>query len=243
MKDFSGKTVLVTGSASGIGEGTVRAFAAAGASVVVNSLGSVDAGTAIAESLPDAIYVKADVSQESDCQRLITATTDRFGRLDVLVNNAGFTKVIPYSDLDAATDEVWERIWRTNVMGTWYMSRAAVEPMRSGGGGSIINITSVAGLRAIGSSIPYGTSKAALNQMTVFLAKALGPDIRVNAVAPGLIDTPWTADWDDVRATVQRTAPLRRSGTPTDVAEACLGVARADYMTGNIMRIDGGLTL
>ena len=243
MHDFSDEVVVVTGSASGIGEGIARAFDAAGASVVVNSVRSTEAGSDIAGELRDARYVQADVSEEADCLRLIDETMEAFGRLDVLVNNAGYTQVIPYDDLDAATDEVWDRIWRTNVMGTWYLSRAAVTPMRASGGGSIINITSIAGLRAIGSSIPYGTSKAALNQMTVFLAKALGPDIRVNAVAPGLIDTPWTEDWDDVRATVRKATPLRRSGTPGDVAEACIGLAASNYVTGTVMTVDGGLTL
>ncbi len=241
MDDFSGKTVIVTGSASGIGEAVARGFAGAGASVVINSITSRDRGTKVAESLPSAIYIQADITDEDDCIRLVSGATDAFGRVDVLVNNAGFTEVIPYRDLDAATDEIWDRIWRTNVMGTWYMSRAASKAMASGS--SIINITSVAGLRAMGSSIPYGTSKAALNQMTVFLAKALGPDIRVNAVAPGLIDTDWTADWDEIRNTVEKTAPLRRSGQPEDVAEACLGIARSSYMTGVVVKLDGGLTL
>ncbi len=241
MDDFSGKTVLVTGSASGIGEAVARGFAAAGASVVINSVTSRERGTKVAESLPSAIYIQADITDEDDCVRVVTGATETFGSVDVLVNNAGFTKVIPYRDLDAATDEIWDRIWRTNVMGTWYMSRAAAKVMTSGS--SIINITSVAGLRAMGSSIPYGTSKAALNQMTVFLAKALGPDIRVNAVAPGLIDTDWTADWDEIRSTVQKSSPLRRSGQPEEVAEACLGIARSTYMTGVVVKLDGGLTL
>ena len=241
MDDFSGKTVIVTGSASGIGEAVARGFAAAGASVVINSVTSQDRGTKVAGSLPSAIYIQADITDEDDCIRVVSGATETFGSVDVLVNNAGFTKVIPYRDLDAATDEIWDRIWRTNVMGTWYMSRAAAKVMTSGS--SIINITSVAGLRAMGSSIPYGTSKAALNQMTVFLAKALGPDIRVNAVAPGLIDTDWTADWDEIRSSVQKSAPLRRSGQPEDVAEACLGIARSAYMTGVVVKLDGGLTL
>lgn len=241
MDDFSGKTVIVTGSASGIGEAVARGFAAAGASIVINSVTSHDRGTKVARSLPSAIYIQADITDEDDCIRVVSGATETFGSVDVLVNNAGFTKVIPYRDLDAATDEIWDRIWRTNVMGTWYMSRAAAKVMTSGS--SIINITSVAGLRAMGSSIPYGTSKAALNQMTVFLAKALGPDIRVNAVAPGLIDTDWTADWDEIRSSVQKSAPLRRPGQPEDVAEACLGIARSAYMTGVVVKLDGGLTL
>lgn len=241
MNDFAGKTVVVTGSASGIGEAVARGFAAAGASLVVNSVTSHDRGTKVAESLPSAIYIQADITDEDACIQMISGARETFGSVDVLVNNAGFTEVIPYRDLDGATDEIWDRIWRTNVMGTWYMSRAAAKVM--GPGSSIINITSVAGLRAIGSSIPYGTSKAALNQMTVFLAKALGPDIRVNAVAPGLIDTDWTAGWDEIRNTVQKSAPLHRSGQPEDVADACLGITRSAYMTGVVVKLDGGLTL
>ncbi len=241
MDDFSDKTVVVTGSASGIGEAVARGFAAAGASVVINSVTSRERGSGFADSLPSAIYVQADVTKDAECSSLISAATDAFGSVDVLVNNAGYTQVIPYRDLDAVTDDVWDRIWRTNVMGTWYMSRAAAKVM--GPGSSIINITSIAGMRAMGSSIPYGTSKAALNQLTVFLAKALGPDIRVNAVAPGLIDTDWTADWDDIRETVGKNAPLRRSGQPTEVAKACLGIARSTYMTGAIIKVDGGLSL
>lgn len=241
MDDFSDKTVVVTGSASGIGEAVARGFAAAGAAVVINSVTSRERGSGVADSLPSAIYVQADVTKEVECSGLISAATDAFGSVDVLVNNAGYTQVIPYRDLDAVTDDVWDRIWRTNVMGTWYMSRAAAKVM--GPGSSIVNITSIAGMRAMGSSIPYGTSKAALNQLTVFLAKALGPDIRVNAVAPGLIDTDWTADWDDIRETVGKNAPLRRSGQPAEVANACLGIARSTYMTGAIIKVDGGLSL
>jgi ketoreductase RED2 len=161
----------------------------------------------------------------------------------VLVNNAGTTQVIPHADLAAATDEVWHRILDVNVMGTWYVSRAAVDALRRDGGGCIVNVTSLAGVRPTGSSIPYAVSKAALNHLTLLLANVLGPDIRVNAVAPGLVDTPWTADWDVPRATVRKMAPLARSGQPQDIADVCLMLATAAYTTGEVVKADGGLHL
>ena len=239
----SGKVVVVTGSSSGIGEGVARAFAAEGASVVINSARSVDAGQAVAAGLPDAHYVHADVSDEAQAVALVAATMDRYGRLDVLVNNAGTTTVIPHGDLDAATDEVWDRILRVNLMGTWYMTRASLPAMRAGGGGCVINMTSIAGVAAIGSSIPYAVSKAALNHLTLLLANTLGPDIRVNAVAPGLVDTPWTADWEGPREHWRARAPLGRSGTPEDIAGACLYLASATFVTGQVIVADGGMTL
>ncbi|MDQ1395243.1 MAG: ketoreductase, partial [Acidimicrobiaceae bacterium] len=190
---LEGKVALVTGSASGIGEAVARTFAAEGASVLVNSVSSVETGTAVARSLPDAHYVQADVSDEAQARSLVDAAVERWGRLDILVNNAGTTTVIPHEDLDAVTDDVWHRILDVNVLGTWYVSRAAVGALRRDGGGTIINMTSLAGVRPTGSSIPYAVSKAALNHLTLLLANVLGPDIRVNAVAPGLVDTPWTA--------------------------------------------------
>lgn len=240
---LAGKVCIVTGSSSGIGEATARLFAAEGASVVVNSVTSVTAGEALAAELPDAMYVQADVADESQAKRLIEATIERWGRLDVLVNNAGTTKVIPHDDLDAVTDEVWHRILDVNVIGTWYVTRAAVPFLRADGGGNIINVTSLAGVRPVGSSIPYAVSKAAENHMTLLLAKVLGPEIRVNAIAPGLVDTPWTQDWDVVRAGVQAMAPLRRSGLPSDVAHMCLWIATASYATGDVVLVDGGVHL
>lgn len=240
---LEGKVAIVTGSSSGIGEATARLFAHEGARVVINSARSVDAGEALAASLPDALYVQADISDESQAKSIVEAAVDRWGRLDVLVNNAGYTQVIPHHDLDAVTDEVWHRILDVNVIGTWYMTRAAVETLRADGGGSVINVTSLAGLRPLGSSIPYAVSKAAENHLTRLLAKTLGPEIRVNAVAPGLVDTPWTKDWDAMRAAVEATAPLKRSGTPGDVAQACLWLATASYATGDVVVVDGGLHL
>jgi ketoreductase RED2 len=241
--DLDGKVAIVTGSSSGIGEAVARALAKAGAAVVVNSATSVTAGEAVAASLPDAMYVQADIADDDACRSLVAAATRRFGRLDVLVNNAGTTKVIAHADLDAATDEVWRDIFEVNVLGTWHMIRAAVPFLRSSGAGSIVNITSLAGERPVGSSIPYAVSKAGLNHLTLLLAKVLGPQIRVNAVAPGLIDTPWTASWHAMREAVRAQAPLRRSGVPDDVAAAVLGVIASDFITGQVLTVDGGLAL
>jgi ketoreductase RED2 len=237
------RVVLVTGSSSGIGAAVARRFAADGATVVVNSSSSVDAGTALAAELPGAFYVRADIANESEVGALIGEVEQRCGRLDVLVNNAGTTVRIDHGDLDAVTGEVWRRILAVNVVGTWNVVRAAVPLMRQGGGGCIINVTSLAGVRPTGSSIPYAVSKAGLNHMTLLLANVLGPEIRVNAVAPGLIDTPWTADWQEVRGFVEAMAPLRRSGVPDDVAGVCLSLAAAEYMTGEVVVVDGGLQL
>ena len=173
----------------------------------------------------------------------MAAALERWGRLDTLVNNAGTTAVIPHHDVEAASVDVWRRIFEVNVFGTWAMTVAALPALRDGAGGSIVNVASVAGVRPTGSSIPYAASKAALNHMTVLLAKVVGPEVRVNAVAPGLVDTPWTADWDVVREVVQQVAPLKRSGQPEDVAEVILALAGAAYVTGQVVVIDGGLSL
>jgi ketoreductase RED2 len=240
---FDGQTVLVTGSSSGIGAATARHFAAAGATVVVNSSTSAESGEALAAELPGASYVQADVSDEHQARRLIDEVVARHGRLDVLVNNAGTTQVIPHNDLGAASPDVWRRIFDVNVIGTWQVTVAAVDHLRSSGRGQVVNVSSVAGERPTGSSIPYACSKAAVSHMTRLLANVLGPDVRVNAVAPGLVDTPWTADWDFVREFVKAQAPLQRSGRPEDVAEVIVGLARAAYVTGEVVLVDGGLSL
>jgi ketoreductase RED2 len=239
---FVDKVALVTGSSSGIGEAIARHFDAAGATVVVNSSQSREAGEAVASSLQRGSYVQGDVGLEEDAHRLINATLERHGRLDVLVNNAGRTQVIPHSDLEAASLDIWKSIFEVNVFGTWALTVAAVDALRASTG-CVVNITSIAGLRPTGSSIPYAVSKAALNHMTVLLGKALGPEVRVNAVAPGLVDTPWTADWDVVRDLVGAVAPMKRSATPDDVAQMVLALAENTYVTGQVVTVDGGLTL
>ena len=237
-----GEVVVVTGSSSGIGAATARAFADAGASVLVNSARSVTDGEAVAGSLPDALYVQGDITDPGVPEHLVAAALERWGRLDTLVNNAGTTALIPHHDLQAASIDVWRRIFEVNVFGTWAMSVAAMPALRDAHG-SIVNVASVAGVRPTGSSIPYAASKAALNHMTVLLAKVVGPEVRVNAVAPGLVDTPWTEDWDVIREVVRQVAPLKRSGQPEDVADMILALARAAYVTGQVLVIDGGLSL
>ena len=239
---LDGHVALVTGSSSGIGEATARAFADAGAAVLVNSARSVSEGEAVAASLRDALYVQGDLTKAGTPERLVAAALDRWGRLDTLVNNAGTTAVIPHHDIAAASVDVWRRIFELNVFGSWAMSVAAIPALRESRG-SVVNVGSIAGVRPTGSSIPYASSKAALHHQTVLLAKVVGPEVRVNAVAPGLVDTPWTAEWDVIRAAVEQMAPLRRSGQPADVAEVVLSLACAAYVTGQVVVVDGGMTL
>jgi ketoreductase RED2 len=241
--NLDGKVALVTGSSSGIGEAVARALADAGAAVMVNSATSVEAGERVAASLPRAAYVRADIGDAAACTALVQATLVRFGRLDVLVNNAGTTKVIAHDDLDAATDEIWHRILDVNVLGAWHLTRAAAPALRESGNGVVVNISSVAGLRPVGSSIPYAVSKAALNHLTLLLARVLGPQIRVNAVAPGLVDTPWTAWWGARKDQVAAETPLRRYAQPADVAEAVMGLVRSGFVTGQVITVDGGHSL
>jgi ketoreductase RED2 len=236
---------LVTGSTSGIGEAVVRRLVAAGHRVIVNSVTSVDAGAKLVSELGEDVahYIQGDIAVEADTQRLVNETVDHFGRLDVLVNNAGTTQVIPHSDLETATPEVFRRLYEVNVIGAWQLTVAAMPHLRATGAGCVVNVSSLAGVRPTGSSIPYAVSKAALNHLTQLLANVVGPEVRVNAVAPGLVDTPWTADWHDVRAAVHAMTPLQSSAQPDDVAELVLTLVRSRYVTGEIWVVDGGLQL
>ncbi len=243
MDALEGKVAIVTGSSSGIGETTARRLADLGVKVVVNSASSVEAGTAVAESLPtDSLYVQADISDQAQGHQLIARTVDRFGRLDILVNNAGWTTRVPHADLDSLTDEIFRKTFEVNVFGTWWLTKAAMPHLRNSSDPNVVTITSIAGIRPIGSSIAYAMTKAALNHLTALLAKACGP-VRVNAVAPGLVATPWTSEWADQHAAVAATTPLHRSATPDDCAEAVLSIIRNSYMTGQVVVVDGGTTL
>jgi ketoreductase RED2 len=242
MDALDGKVAIVTGSSSGIGEATARSLAAAGASVVINSSSSVEAGTAVAESLPtESIYVRADIADEEQDKALVAATLERFGRLDILVNNAGWTARVDHRDHEALTNDILFKTIETNVYGTWWMSRAALPALRETTG-CIVNVSSIAGLRPIGSSIAYGMAKAALNSLTEDMARHCGP-VRINAVAPGLVATPWSEDWDDLHAGMEAVNPLGRSATPEDCAQAIMACVTNGYMNGSIVKVDGGTTL
>lgn len=242
MSEFEGMVAIVTGSSSGIGERIAQRLSEGGAKVVVNSASSVEAGQKVSDALPgESIYVQADISDKDQCQALVDATVKAFGKIDVLVNNAGWTTLVPHGDLDALTDEIFMRTFQVNVFGTWFLTKAAMPHLRKSDDGNVINITSVAGVRPMGSSIAYSMTKAALNQMTHLLAKSHGP-VRFNAVAPGLVETPWTKDWQNQHAGVAAINPIKRSATPDDCAEATLAFVRNRYITGQVLVVDGGLT-
>jgi ketoreductase RED2 len=243
MGELDGRVAIVTGSSSGIGEATAHRLAELGANVVVNSSSSVEAGKAVAEALPtESLYVQADISDQAQGIELLDRALERFGRLDILVNNAGWTTLVPHPDLDALTDDIFRKTFEVNVFGTWWLTKAAMPHLRESPDPNVVTVTSLAGIRPIGSSIAYAMTKAALNHMTQLLAKSFGP-VRVNAVAPGLVETPWTADWGTQHEAIAAVAPLHRSATPADCAEAVVSLLRNPYVTGQILVVDGGTGL
>lgn len=239
---------LVTGGASGIGLATVEAFLAAGATVAVNHLPSDETAAAQIKRLNEnygagrALSAPGDVSQRIAAEAMIAAAIAELGGLDVLVNNAGTSATrepIPMSDLDRLDDAFWSTILNTNLMGPFWCSRAAAPHLREGG--AIVNTASIAGLGGGASSMAYAASKAALVNMTINLARGLGPGIRVNAVAPGLTRTPWTDTWPESRTerSLASTA-LKRWVEPEDVADGILFLASNPAMTGQTITIDCG---
>jgi len=242
-EELAGKVAIVTGSSSGIGESTARRLADLGAHVVVNSANSIAAGQKVAAELATpGMYVQADISDQSQGHRLITETIKQFGRLDILVNNAGWTTLVQHADLDGLTDEIFDKTFKVNVYGTWWLTKAALPHLQKSDDANIVNITSIAGVRPVGSSMAYAMTKAALNHMTVLLAKSYGP-VRCNAVAPGLVQTPWTQDWGVMHDFVAKASPLKRSAYASDCSEAVLGIIRNPHLTGQVIVVDGGFTL
>ena len=252
--DISGKTAIVTGSAVGVGRATALDLARRGARVVINySRSEEEARQTLAkvESLgAEALLVRADVSRDDQVRAMVRQTLERFGSLDVLVNNAAITYFVSFADLDGLTEEMWDRILAVNVKGVFFCSRAVAGPMREIGDGCIVNISSTAGIRGIGSSIAYTASKAAVINLTMAFARTLAPEVRVNCVAPGFIDTRWhwgrmpLEAYEQARERVARETPLRRVCTAEDIAQAVLTLIQgADLVTGQTLVVDGGSTL
>lgn len=246
---------LVTGAATGIGRATVLELARAGAAgVAINYRSARDRAEGLAAEVQElgaeALCVHGDVRSDADVREMVDRTVERFGRLDVLVNNAGVTRWVPLSDMEALTDEVWDATFDVNVKGAFRCARAAA-PHLAAAGGMIVNVSSISGVIAPStlSSLAYGTAKAGLIYLTRGLAVALGPKVRVNAVAPAFTDTQWMrehfgADYDDVIRRASANYPLKRVAQPEEVAGAVLGlITGGDFVTGQTLLVDGGLSL
>ena len=218
-----------------------RRLTADGFVVAVHSRSSREAGEALAAELGSA-YFQADLADDASARELVPRVLREYGRLDVLVNNAGISWPVPHADLEALTADDWRRLLDVNLIAPWLLCTAALPSLRESGG-CIVNVTSHAGVRPKGSSIGYAASKAALNHMTKLLAAALGPDVRVNAVAPGLVDTPLTADWTAAQELWKTSSPMRRAARPSDVADLISALVHNPYITGEVVLLDGGLNL
>lgn len=244
---LSQRVALVTGSTSGIGEAIARRLSQDGYAVVLHSRSSIEVGLAMARALGTAAYVQADLADDADRVRLVREAIAQWGRLDVIVNNAGISRVIPHADLAAATPDVWRELHEVNVVAPFRIVAEAEAALRasaaSGTPACVVNVSSHAGVRPKGASIPYAATKAALNHVTRLLAVSLAPDIRVNAVAPGLVDTPLTADWAQAQQLWRERAPMRRAASPQDIAQAVSMLIASHYVTGEILLSDGGLNL
>ncbi len=247
MGQLEGKVALITGGGTGIGRATALRFARDGADVAVNysrSKDDADQTVADLEALGrKAVAIQADVSDNTSVVKMVEETVAALGRLDILVNNAGTTRMVPLDDLDGLTDEDWNRTVAVNVKGTFYTCRAAIPRMKETGGGRIVNVGSIAGTTGQGSSIAYAASKAAIICMTKSLAVSQAPEIQVNVVSPGLVETRWSAGWEESNQGHARSTPMHRNAQAEDVAEAIYGVATSGFVTGQNLIIDGGRTL
>jgi 3-oxoacyl-[acyl-carrier protein] reductase len=243
---LEGQVALVTGGGTGIGRAISRAFAREGARVAVNYSKSRDKAQAtvdaIAGSGGKAIALQGDVSREAEARRLVESVVGEWGRLDILVNNAGWTRRTPHGDLDALTDEIWQKTLGVNLLGAWYCARHAIPEMQRQGRGVIINVTSVAAFHGMGSSMAYCASKAGLTVLTKSLARAFGPEIRVNNLAPGLVDTGFVEWPPGVLEEGRRAVSTPDLPQVEDLAEAALFLAaEARATTGTTVFVDGGV--
>ncbi len=255
MQFFEGKTAIVTGSATGLGAEVAYKLAARGVRVAINCTKSIkEAQQTIArctEAGGEALLMRGDVGDDVQCRRIVSRTIEKWGRLDILVNNAGTTKFANHKDLDALSAQDFLDLYKINVAAPYQMIRAAAPHMKKQGMGAVVNISSIAGVSGIGSSIAYAASKGALNTMTLSLARALAPEIRVNAVCPGFIGTRWFRDRFDEKTYAglvkmqEETTPLKQAGTPDLVSDAVLFLCGegARHITGETLLSDAGMHL
>jgi 3-oxoacyl-[acyl-carrier protein] reductase len=251
-----GLCAIITGSASGLGAATAAILAKPGARLVINYSSSQkeaeDTADLCRKAGADVVVVQGDVSRDEDCRKIVAAAAS-WGRLDALINNAGTTKHVAHENLDGLSAEDFQRLFGVNTIGPFQMVRAARSLLEAGAkatglASTVVNVSSVAGIAGVGSSIAYAASKGALNTMTLSLARALAPLIRVNTVCPGYIDTPWFTKGRGVegaakvRDSVIAKVPLKRASTAEDVAElVCfLATSKSGNMTGEVVRMDAG---
>ncbi len=248
MGKLDGKVAVVTGGGTGIGRATAIALAREGALVAVNYSRSEEEAFETVEEIEDlggrAIAVQADVSQLGQVEDMFDRVQSELGLVEILVNSAGRTFFIPYDRLEDVSEEIWDGIFAVNVKGIFFCCRAAAAHMKQKGAGSIVNIASISGMTGQGSSVPYASSKGALITLTKALARALAPEIRVNAISPGVVETRWVeAQEEFVRRSIE-TTPLGRNATAEDVAEVALAlVVSAGFVTGTNIVVDGGRSI
>jgi NAD(P)-dependent dehydrogenase (short-subunit alcohol dehydrogenase family) len=247
-EDQKGKRVaLVTGSTSGIGLAIAKRLVKDEFTVVFHSKSSVSVGESLAKAYPSASYFQADLSEQSQSRDLIAQVLANHDRLDVLVNNAGVSATIPHTSLKEATPEIWRNLYEVNVIAPWTLIAESENALRQSSSrecpSCILNISSHAGIRPKGASIPYSASKAALNHMTNLLALNLAPQIRVNAIAPGLVETPMSKNWTAARKLWEERSPMGRGAQPEEIAQVASMLVASHYLTGEILISDGGLNL
>lgn len=244
LKDLSNKVVVITGASNGIGAAAAREFAALGATLVVGYHAGEDRAKALIDTFPKGRHLAAKLSLEDpqSFRDLAADLASRFGKVDVLVNSAGFTRAVPHRDLDTMDDDLFEKIVVANVRGPYSAIRALAPLLRASGDGVVINVSSLSGFTASGSNIAYCASKAALDNLTMSLARALGPELRLVTVSPGAVATDFVPGRDRAKLeTEAKATPLGRVIEPEDVASAIVAcVTHLGATTGSRIVVDGG---